>query len=65
MNGEIRAHARGTVIPGPGRQTEPDDQIEYDRAHDGLQQQGDSGDEVPPWGLFQPDDYTDESDGNG
>jgi hypothetical protein len=40
MNGEIRAHARGTVTP-----VEPDDQIEYDRAHDGLQQQGDQDDE--------------------
>lgn len=34
MNAEIRAHARGTVT----RPTEPDDQIEYDRAHDSMQQ---------------------------
>lgn len=44
---EIRAHARGTVTPA-----ESEDQIEYDRTHDSMQQ-----------GIIC--DEQDDEDGNG
>ncbi len=46
---EIRAHARGTVT----RPAMPEPET------------GEESDEVPPWGLFQPDEFEWNDEGSG